>query len=111
MVKKVPTDTEKKSSQYEYSLTEPHLSIIRDVAAPATPATTRISAAVPATTAAAATADIVMGTAAKVKAVAKTAAALREQSKLWADVRRSSARASILDQRRNSVVSETQENS
>ncbi len=29
--------------------------------------------------------------------------------KLWAGVRRSSARASVLDQRRNSVVSDTQE--
>jgi hypothetical protein len=79
----------------------------RAAAAPATPATTaiaRISAAVPATTAAAATADVVMGS-----AVATTAAALREQNKLCAGVRRSSARASILDQRRNSVVSDTQE--
>jgi len=78
-------------------------------AAPATTATARISAAVPATTAAAATADVVMGTTVRVKAVATTAAALREQSKLWAGVRRSSARASVLDQRRNSVVSDTQE--
>jgi hypothetical protein len=50
-----------------------------------------------------------MGTAVRVKAVATTAAALREQSKLWAGVRRSSARTSMLDQRRNSVVSDTQE--
>jgi hypothetical protein len=78
-------------------------------AAPATTATARISAAVPATTAAATTADVVMGTAVRVKAVATTAAALREQSKLYAGVRRSSARASVLDQKRNSVVSDTQE--
>ena len=50
-----------------------------------------------------------MGTTVRVKAVATTAAALREQSKLWAGVRRSSARASVLDQRRNSVVSDTQD--
>jgi hypothetical protein len=50
-----------------------------------------------------------MGTAVRVKAVATTAAALREQSKLCAGVRRSSDRASILDQRRNSVVSDNQE--
>jgi hypothetical protein len=81
----------------------------RAAAAPATTATSRISAAVPATTAAASTADVVMGTAIRVKAVSTTAAALREQSKLCAGVRRSSARASILDQRRNSVVSDTQE--
>jgi hypothetical protein len=81
----------------------------RAAAVPATTATARISAAVPATTAAAATADVVMGTAVGVKAVATTAAALREQSKLWADVRRSSARASMLDQRRKSIVSDTQE--
>ena len=75
----------------------------RAAAAPATTTTTsRISAAVP-------TADVVMGTAVRVKAVATTAAALREQSKLCAGVRRSSARASILDQRRSSVVSDTQE--
>ena len=81
----------------------------RAAAAPATTAIARISAAVPATTAAAATADVVMGTAVRVKAVATTAAALREQSKLCAGVRRSSASASFLDQRRNSVVSDTQE--
>jgi SLT domain-containing protein len=81
----------------------------RAAAAPATKATARISAAVLATTAAAATADFVMGTAVRVKAVATTAAALREQSKLSAGVRRSSARASILYQRRNSVVSDTEE--
>ncbi len=81
----------------------------RVAAAPATRAIARISAAVPVTTSAAATADVVMGTAVRVKTVATTAAALREQSKLWADVRRSSARASVLDQRRNSVVSDTQE--
>ncbi len=81
----------------------------RAEAAPATTATARISAAVPATTAAAATADVVMGTAVRVKAVATTAAALREQSKLCAGVRSSSARASILDQRKNSVVSDTEE--
>jgi hypothetical protein len=57
----------------------------------------------------AATADVVMGAALRVKAVATTAAALRKQSKLWTGVRRSLARASILDQRRNSVVSDTQE--
>jgi hypothetical protein len=54
------------------------------------------------------TADVVMETAARVKEVEATAAALREQSKLWAGVRRSSARALILHQRRNSVVSDTQ---
>jgi hypothetical protein len=81
----------------------------RAAAAPAITATARISAAVPATTAAAATADVLMGTAVRVKAVTTTAAALREQSKLCAGVRRSSARASILDQRRNLVVSDTQE--
>ena len=77
--------------------------------AAAAPAAAAPAAAVPATTAAAATADVVMGTTVRVKAVATTAAALREQSKLWAGVRRSSARASVLDQRRNSVVSDTQE--
>jgi hypothetical protein len=55
------------------------------------------------------TADVVMGTAVRVKAVSTTAAALPEQSILWADVRGSSARAYIFDQRRNSVVSDTQE--
>jgi hypothetical protein len=81
----------------------------RDAATPSTTARARISAAGPATTAVAATADVVKGTAARVKAVATTAAALREQNKLWAGVRRSSARASMLNQRRNSVVSDTQE--
>jgi hypothetical protein len=81
----------------------------RAAAAPATTPTARISAAVPATTSAATTADVVMGTAVRVKAVATTAAALPEQSKLSAGVRRSPARASILDQRRSSVVSDTQE--
>jgi hypothetical protein len=80
----------------------------RATAEPATTATARISGPVPATTAVAATADVVMGTVVRVKAVATTAA-LREQSKLWAGVRRSSARAPVLDQRRNSVVSNTQE--
>ena len=78
-------------------------------AAPATTESARISAGVPATRAVAATADVVMGAALRVKAVATTAAALRKQSKLWTGVRRSLARASILDQRRNSVVSDTQE--
>ncbi len=43
------------------------------------------------------------------KAVATTAAALRERSKVWAGERRSSARASVLEQRRNSLVSASQE--
>ena len=43
------------------------------------------------------------------KAVATTAAALRERSKVWAGERRSSARASVFEQRRNSLVSASQE--
>jgi hypothetical protein len=50
-----------------------------------------------------------IGTTVSVKAVATTAAALRERNKVWAGERRSSARASVLNQRRNSVLSEMQE--
>jgi hypothetical protein len=56
-----------------------------------------------------AAADVGIGTTVSVKAVATTAAALRERNKVWAGERRSSARASVLNQRRNSVFSETQE--
>jgi hypothetical protein len=51
----------------------------------------------------------VIGTITGVKAVATTAAALRERSKVWAGERRSSARASVFEQRRNSLVSASQE--
>ena len=54
-------------------------------------------------------ADVVIGTTTGVKAVATTAAALRERSKVWAGERRSSARASVFEQRRNSLVSASQE--
>jgi hypothetical protein len=54
-------------------------------------------------------ADVVIGTTTSVKAVATTAAALRERSKVWAGERRSSARASVFEQRRNSLVSASQE--
>jgi hypothetical protein len=77
---------------------------MRAAAAPGTTATVRISAAVPATTAA----DVVMGTAARAKAVATTVAALREHSQLLPGERRSSVRASVLDQMRNSVANYTQ---
>jgi hypothetical protein len=53
--------------------------------------------------------DVGIGTAVSVKAVTTTAAALRERNKVWAGERRSSARASVFNQRRNSVISETQE--
>ena len=53
-------------------------------------------------------ADVGIGTTG-VKAVATTAAALRERSKVWAGERRSSARASVFEQRRNSLVSASQE--
>jgi hypothetical protein len=43
-----------------------------------------------------------------VKAVATAAAALRERSKVWAGERRSSARALVFEQRRNSLVSASQ---
>jgi hypothetical protein len=53
--------------------------------------------------------DVGIRTAVSVKAVETTAAALRERNKVWAGERRSSARASVLNQRRNSVFSDTQE--
>ncbi len=77
----------------------------------------RMSSSAPATRAAAAASsedvtaaeDVGIGTAVSVKAVATTAAALREHNKVWAGERRSSARASVLNQRRNSVFSDMQE--
>jgi hypothetical protein len=76
-----------------------------------------MSSAEPATRAAAAASsedvtvaeDVSTGTTVSVKTVATTAAALRERNKVWAGERRSSARASVLNQRRNSVFSDTQE--
>ncbi len=56
-----------------------------------------------------AAADVGIGTTTGVKAVATTAAALRERSKVWAGERSASARASVFEQRRNSLVSATQE--
>ncbi len=56
-----------------------------------------------------AAADVRLGTTTGVKAVATTAAALRERSKVWAGERRSSARASVFEQRRNSLVNASQE--
>ncbi len=53
--------------------------------------------------------DVGIRTAVSVKAVETTAAALRERNKVWAGERRSSARASVLNQRRNSVFCDTQE--
>ncbi len=53
-------------------------------------------------------ADVGIGTTG-VKAVATTAAALREHSKVWAGERRSSASASVFEQRRNSLVSASHE--
>jgi hypothetical protein len=50
-----------------------------------------------------------LGTAVSVKAVSTTAAALQESNKVWAEERRSSAMASVLNQRRNSVFSDTKE--
>ncbi len=89
------------------------------MAAVAQAATTadRMSSAAPATRAAAsassedvaAAEDVGTGTAVSVKAVATTAASLRECNKVWAGERRSSARATVLNQRRNSVFSDTQE--
>ncbi len=86
-------------------------------AEPDTAAADRMSAAAPATTAEAAAtseditaaADVGIGRAVGVKAVATTAAALREWSKVCAGERRSSARSSVLEQRRTSLVSDTQE--
>ena len=83
--------------------------------AQATTTADRMSSAATATRAAAAassedlTAAEDFGTAVSVKAVATTAGALRERNKVWAGERRSSARASVLNQRRNSVFSDTQE--
>jgi hypothetical protein len=70
-----------------------------------------MSAAAPPTTAAAAASskDITAAAATGVKAVATTAAALREGNKVWAGERRSSARASVFEQRRTSLVSDSQE--
>ncbi len=53
--------------------------------------------------------DVGIGTAVSVKAVATTAAALRERNKVWAEERRSSARASVLNQRRNLFFNYTKE--
>ena len=86
-------------------------------AEPDTAAAERMSAAAPATTAEAAAtseditaaADVGTGRAGGVKAVATTAAALRERSKVCVGERRSSARASVFEQRRTSLVSDTQE--
>ena len=50
-----------------------------------------------------------IGTAVSVKAVTATTAALRERNKVWAGERRSSARASVFEQRRNSLVSASEE--
>jgi hypothetical protein len=77
----------------------------------------RMSSAEPSTRAAAAASsedvtaaeDVGTGTAVFVKTVANTAAALRDRNKVWAGERRSSARASVLIQRRNSVFSDVQE--
>ena len=56
-----------------------------------------------------AAADVGTGRAGGVKAVATTAAALRERSKVCVGERRSSARASVFEQRRTSLVSDSQE--
>jgi hypothetical protein len=72
------------------------------------------AAAAPATTEATsvditAAADVGIGTTTGVKAVSTTAAALRERSEVRAGERRSSARASVFEHRRNSLVSASQE--
>jgi hypothetical protein len=68
------------------------------------------AAAAPATTVGiTAAADVGIGTTTGVKAISTTATALRERSKVWVGERRSSARASVFEQRRNSLVSASQE--
>ena len=83
-------------------------------AAPDSTAVARMPATAPATTAATsvditAAADVRLGTTTGVKAVATTAAALRERGEVRAGERRSSARASVFEHRRNSLVSASQE--
>jgi hypothetical protein len=105
------TVAEKPSSAYSTAAATSLAAALTAEAEPDTAAADRMSAAAPATTAAAeaSSEDITAAAATGVKAVATTAAALRERNKVWAGERRSSARASVFEQRRNSLVSDSQE--